>query len=203
MDSTLPNPLRRTVTTVTDVLFPVAKSAHDPQKHQILKAGNEYVSNLPLQIALYFNAFFSPFWLISTIVIMEIKYPYLSSLYNIMLIAIYIVYTIIEVIRLYIGFLGNLTERVPELAGSWLLTLLIQFPLILLLVFNDEALLLPLERAVHIIEALFVLFEVICGYFAVRTMVNYQVTKFHLRQFTDLEQMPTEEYWHDKYESYT
>ena len=97
----------------------------------------------------------------------------------------------------------------PELAGSWLLTLLIQFPLILLMLFNDDAIVLPLERAVHIIEATFVLCEVVCGYFAIRTMVNYQVTKFHLKQFTDLEQLPGEdEHWRDDdfnagYNSYT
>ncbi|OWF44819.1 transmembrane protein 17B-like [Mizuhopecten yessoensis] len=195
--------LRRTVTNFTDVLFPVSKNAQDPNQHQILKTGNEYVSNLPLQMALYFNMFFMPFWLTSILVCFEIKYTRLSILYVIVLIAIYFVYTLIEIIRLYIGYTGNLTERVPELAGSWLLTLLIQFPLILLLTFNDDAVLLPLERAVHIIEALFVLFEVVCGYFAIRTMVNYQVTKFHLRQFTDLEQLPGEEvHWHDGYDSY-
>jgi transmembrane protein 17 len=88
--------------------------------------------------------------------------------------------------------------QVPELAGFWLLTLLIQFPLILLVLFNEDAKILPFERAVNIIEALFVLFEIICGYIAIRIMVNYQVTKFHLRQFTDLEQMPDDDYWLDQ-----
>lgn len=85
--------------------------------------------------------------------------------------------------------------QVPELAGFWLLTLLIQFPLILLLLFNEDARILPMERAVNIVEGLFVLFEIVCGYFAIRVMVNYQVTKFHLRQFTDLEQMTDDDYW--------
>ena len=90
--------------------------------------------------------------------------------------------------------------QVPELAGFWLLTLLLQLPLIIMLLFNEAALILPFERAVHIVEALFVVFEIIIGYVAIRTMVNYQVTKFHLRQFTDLEQMPDNEYWLDESE---
>ena len=49
-------------------------------------------------------------------------------------------------------------------------------------------------------EALFVVFEVISGYFAIRTMVNYQVTKFHLRQFTDLENLQDDDYWQDRYD---
>ena len=77
----------------------------------------------------------------------------------------------------------------PELAGSWLLTLLIQFPLILFLLFNESTLILPIERAVNILFSLFVLWEIIVGYLAIRSMVNYQVTKFHLQQFTDLEEI--------------
>ncbi|KAJ8312209.1 hypothetical protein KUTeg_009582 [Tegillarca granosa] len=191
--------LRKTVTSVTGVLFPVTKQARDPQQHQILKTGNEYVTSLPLQMLLYFNIFYSPFWLTGTLVAFEVKWSYLDILYRIILIAIYGVYTIIEVIRLYVGFMGNLTERVPELAGCWLLTILIQFPLILLVLLNDEAIVLPLERAVHIVEAFFVFFEIVIGYFAIRTMVNYQVTKFHLRQFTDLEQLGDDDGWKDRY----
>ena len=41
----------------------------------------------------------------------------------------------------------------------------------------------------HIVMFGFIGFEVICGYFAIRIMTNYQVTKFHLRQFTDLDQL--------------
>ena len=34
--------LRRTMMSVTDTIFPVSKSAKDPQKHQMLKAGILY-----------------------------------------------------------------------------------------------------------------------------------------------------------------
>ncbi|KAL8610833.1 hypothetical protein ACOMHN_056688 [Nucella lapillus] len=191
MDATF----RRTMTSVTDMLFPVSKTARDPQQHQILKTGNEYVTSLPLQMLIYFNIFFSPLWFITCIVMLEAKFSHLSQLYQIVLVSVYIVYTLIDIVRLYIGFVGNLMERVPELAGFWLLTMILQLPLILLLLLNDEAILLPMERAVHIIKALFIVSEVIVGYFAIRVMVNYQVTKYHLQQFTDLEQMEEDGYW--------
>ena len=35
--------------------------------------GHEYVTNLPLQMALYFNFFFFPFWFIGCLVILELK----------------------------------------------------------------------------------------------------------------------------------
>ncbi|XP_041349631.1 transmembrane protein 17B-like [Gigantopelta aegis] len=182
MDATF----RRTMTNLTDVLFPVKKDARDPQRVQLLKTGNEYVTNLPLQMALYFNVFFSPLWAISSIVILAAKFDSLDVLYQIILTAVYVAYMVIEIIRLYLGYVGNLMERVPELAGFWLLTLLLQFPLIAVLLLNEQSKILPLERAMHIVKALFIVFEMICGYFAIRIMVDYQVTKFHLQQFTDM-----------------
>ena len=41
--------------------------------HDIFSSGNEYVTNLPLQMALFFNIFFAPFWLATVIVAFEVK----------------------------------------------------------------------------------------------------------------------------------
>ena len=38
----------------------------------------------------------------------------------------------------------------------------------------------------NIVFTSFVVLEVVMGYFAIRIMVNHQVTKFHLQQFTDI-----------------
>ncbi len=48
----------------------------------------------------------------------------------------------------------------------------------------------PIEYAVTIVLTAFVLFEDIFGYFAIREMVDNQVNKFHLQQFTGIEQIP-------------
>ncbi|XP_013421693.1 transmembrane protein 17B-like [Lingula anatina] len=181
--------MRRAVTQVTDVVFPVSRASKDGQQHHILNSGNEYMSNLPLQMSLYFNVFYYPIWLVTAVVMLEAKYLALDTLYQIILIAVLVVMTIVEAIRLYLGYVGNLTEKVPELAGFWLLTLLLQLPLIMFLLFNEAAVLLPLERAMHIVMFVFILFEGVCGYFAIRIMVNYQVTKFHMQQFTELEDL--------------
>lgn len=50
--------------------------------------------------------------------------------------------------------------KVPELAGFWLLSILLQFPLILFQLFNEAILIQPLERAVHIVLALLILVQV-------------------------------------------
>ena len=74
----------------------------------------------------------------------------------------------------------------PDLAGFWLLTILLQLPLAMFLLLNEDCLILPLERAMNIVLFVFVALEAITGFFGIRAMVNYQVTKMHLQQFTDI-----------------
>ena len=82
----------------------------------------------------------------------------------------------------------------PDLAGSWLLTIILQLPLILFLLFNEAAIILPMERAVNIIMTCFIVCEVLIGFFAIRTMVDAQMVKFHLQQFVDLDQVNHEHF---------
>eukprot|EP00057_Strongylocentrotus_purpuratus_P034256 XP_794509.4 PREDICTED: transmembrane protein 17 [Strongylocentrotus purpuratus] len=152
-------------------------------------AGNELVSSLPLQVSLYFNAFFFPIWVVTCVVMLQLKFAHLNQIYQFISITMYVVLTGVEVIRLYLGYLGNLQERVPELAGFWLLTLILQFPLILYLLIDSRAMPFPIERAVHIIFLSFLAFDVVGGYFALKRMTHHQVMKFHLQQFDDIELM--------------
>lgn len=79
--------------------------------------------------------------------------------------------------------------QVPELAGFWLLTLVLQLPLSFLLLFNESMLIMPTERAMNILMVLFVVFETIQGYRAIKRMTEYQVNKFHLHQFDEMSEM--------------
>ena len=45
---------------------------------------------------------------------------------------------------------------------------------------------MPMERAVNIIMAVFVLFETVHGYRVIKTMIDHQVSKFHVQQFDEL-----------------
>ncbi|NWI59968.1 TMM17 protein, partial [Calyptomena viridis] len=151
---------------------------------------NEIVSSLPLQVSLYFNVYFFPFWWLSTVVILYLKYPVLSDYYKFILVTIMILTSLIEVIRLYLGYLGNLQEKVPELAGFWLLSLLLQLPIILFLLFNEGLNIQALERAVHMVFASFLTFQVIAAFVTLKRMVNKLATHFHLREFHRLEEQP-------------
>lgn len=80
--------------------------------------------------------------------------------------------------------------QVPELAGFWLLTLLLQLPVILFLLFNEGLNIQPLERSVNIIFALFLIFQVIAAFVTLKRMVNKLATHFHLNEFDRLEEHP-------------
>ncbi|XP_069384913.1 transmembrane protein 17B isoform X2 [Paralichthys olivaceus] len=141
------------------------------------------LSSLQLQMSLYFNMWFFPWWWISETVMLQLKYPALPDYYKFILVTVLILMTLIEAIRLYLGYVGNLQEKVPELAGFWLLSLLLQSPLILFQLFNEAILIQPLERGVHIVLAIFVLSQALSGFLALRDMVKHTESQFHLRQF--------------------
>ncbi|CAB3998343.1 Transmembrane 17B [Paramuricea clavata] len=187
--------VHRAFTSVTETVFPGSRSLKHIPREKALGTGSELVSDLPLQMCLYFNTYFSVFWFVSSIAMFIAKYDHLAFYYKFILIVIYVIMLIVETIRLYLGNTGNLHEKVPELAGFWLLTLLLQLPLTLLLLLNEAAIILPLERAVHIVFALFVTFEVVQGYRVINMLTQNQVSKFHLRHledFVELQDIPAE-----------
>ncbi|NXE81484.1 TMM17 protein, partial [Cochlearius cochlearius] len=189
----LPEPLRRRLGSFSRTVF--TDSHRTGPRHPGDRADNEIVSSLPLQMSLYFNVYFFPFWWLSAVVMLHLKYPVLSDYYKFILVTIMILASLIEVIRLYLGYMGNLQEKVPELAGFWLLSLLLQLPIILFLLFNEGLKIQPLERVVHIIFALFLTFQVIAAFVTLKRMVNKLATHFRLNEFDRLEEHPVPDFY--------
>uniref|UniRef100_A0A183TT28 Transmembrane protein 17B n=1 Tax=Schistocephalus solidus TaxID=70667 RepID=A0A183TT28_SCHSO len=90
-----------------------------------------------------------------------------------------LIYTFTEITRLYLGFIGNLAEKVPELAAFWLLSLLIQLPGIFFLLLDSGMILCSFERTIHAVEATFSVLETVIGFFVVKLMVQNQAVKFY------------------------
>lgn len=181
----LPETLRRRLEDFSrNVLFDQSRSQTVSKNHEtFLLRDKRVLSSLKLQMSLFFNTWFFPFWWISEIVMLHLKYPALPDYYKFILVTVVIVMTLIEAIRLYLGYAGNLQEKVPELAGFWLLSILLQLPLILFQLFNEAILIQPLERGIHIVLAIFILTQALTGFIALRDMVRHTESQFHLRQF--------------------
>ena len=73
--------------------------------------------------------------------------------------------------------------KVPELAGFWLLTILLQLPLQGFLLFNEALIILPMERAANILMVLIIIVQLVTGFIALRRITKHQAKKFHLHQF--------------------
>ncbi|XP_032893222.1 transmembrane protein 17A-like isoform X2 [Amblyraja radiata] len=142
--------------------------------------GQTVVSSLALQMFLYFNCYFFPFWWACHIVMLELKYFYLSTYYRITLTALIVVMTLVEVARLYLGYLGNLQEKVPALAGSWLLSLLLQAPMLLFHLCNPHLIVLPVEWATGLLYLAFIATEIVLSIRALRRLTAQLEERFHL-----------------------
>ncbi|XP_040570796.1 transmembrane protein 17 [Lepeophtheirus salmonis] len=153
------------------------------KKSPLDRLGNEIVSSLPLQMSLFFNVIYFPFWFLISLLSTIVKYTYLNYLYKFILLTVLIAVVIIEVIRLYLGYLGNLQEKVPELAGFWLLSIILQLPLQGFLLLNEDLIILPIERAGNIVMILLLISQLLAGLLALKRITRHQAKKFHLHQF--------------------
>ncbi|XP_047141882.1 transmembrane protein 17B isoform X1 [Hydra vulgaris] len=181
------NKMRSVFTSVSDTFFPGSKSIIDGGKEKSIMTGSYVNSSLWLQMSLYFNCYFSPFWLVICLIVLTLKFEKLNPYYQFILAVIYLVMGGLEVLRLFLGYLGNLLEKVPELAGFWLVTVILQLPLCCILLFNEATLILPFERAVNIIMFVFLVTETIHGYIAIKRMTDSQVEKFRMRRLYGLD----------------
>jgi transmembrane protein 17 len=86
----------------------------------------------------------------------------------------------LEAARLRLGFVGNLQERVPELAAFWLLTLLPVLPLTAFMSFVSAARpLTPLDVAVGVPAVGLQLAQLRLGLPAVRALIRKQTADFY------------------------
>lgn len=178
--------VKAAVHNVSEAVFP---GIHISYKNKaVINRSDEVQSSLPLQLCLYFNVYFSPFWLLIHISTLCEKFLLLSQLYKILLLTVLAVVLPVEIARLYWGYVGNLTEKVPELAGFWLLTVFLQFPLHCFLLFHEGKIIFPAERTIKILMMIFVILEIIFGYYAVKAIARHQSRKFqqHIMKLEDV-----------------
>ncbi|XP_078522012.1 transmembrane protein 17B-like [Lissotriton helveticus] len=183
--SPLPHNVRQGLASISGSLFIHNKTSDCGAEGHVYHRGHELESSLPLQMMLYFNVFYFPFWWVSVITMLELKYEFLPYHYQFLLVTAVVMITVVEGLRLYLGYIGNLQEKVPELAGFLLLSFLLQLPIILFLLTDQEILLLPLEIAVHVVYLVFLASELVTAFFTLKTMTKHLAMQFQLRHMDD------------------
>ena len=134
---------------------------------------SETLSNLPLQISLYFNLFYSPLLILILPAAYLNKFPQLPGYYQVVSAIVLLLIVVLEISRLYLGYKGNLGELVPQLTGFCILSSL-QAICCLYLVLNLDMVILPIEVSVIIPELIFLISQLFCAVWAIRRMARAQ-----------------------------
>lgn len=98
-------------------------------------------------------------------------------------------WSVIEICRIYIGYAGNLRERVPQLAGFFFLTIfpqsvLISVMLIFPAMFGDNSIhnQWTIEKIFIIFQIIFLFFEIVFGFNATKNVIAAQTQRFKMRR---------------------
>ena len=80
-------------------------------------------------MCLYFDAIFYPVWFICSVIHLVGRQPFLEDIWHISFIAGAALFTFINPARIYLGYMGNITESTPHVLCFLLLTV---FPSLIL-----------------------------------------------------------------------
>ncbi|XP_013182094.1 PREDICTED: transmembrane protein 17-like [Papilio xuthus] len=144
----------------------------------------EYRAMIRLQKCIYFNQYIYAIWFTVVIFFLYVKLDKLDHLSKYLSVTSFVLLFIIEVTRLYLAHYGNLSSRVPELAGFLMLTILMQMPLVSFFVFNPYLLSTHTEYVLHISLLLITVLEIIFGFLALNhaSSVAKSIYLSHSRQ---------------------
>ncbi|KAL0108023.1 hypothetical protein PUN28_014944 [Cardiocondyla obscurior] len=176
---------KTSVITASDRIFPGL--SHYNRKKEFYDIGNQIQSSLPLQMALYFNVWVYPLWFFVILVNLDAKYYYLTEVYKFTTVAVFIVISMLEGVRLYLGYLGNLAEKIPELASFWLISTLIHFPLEMFLLFDNKTRPHFSETIGNGVLALLLVTEIVTSTVALKRSADHHAKMFYIAQLYEID----------------
>lgn len=141
---------------------------------------SEVSSNLPLQVLIYYNWYYSLLMFVIIIGTNAYKQITIKTSYSFIHFIFLVLWGLSEWIRLYYGYTGNIRENFPELMAFMVMTVVFATPLI---VYQFVAIRVrfPVDEVVAILQIIFMVFELILGIIAVRRLVRNQTAIFFLR----------------------
>jgi hypothetical protein len=140
---------------------------------------SEISAYLPLQILIFYHWYYTFLMFFLLAALSGYKHLYFKKKNPIDIIVI-LVWFIAELIRQYFGFLGNTNENFSELIAFVIISFFFAVPLLGYQFIAFEVT-FPLDTAMGIIQALFLIFEIIFCIIAIRKLVRNQTAIFFLR----------------------
>lgn len=134
-------------------------------------------SDVTLQMFLANRVWFSACWWIATVVSTLVKtngaYEDFDDIRPVML----AVWSVFEPCRLYVGYAGNLREKVPLVWGFVALSAAVSLPISLYFRFGQKQV-QPFDKALHTVSILLIVFECVAGVRGARKVLTQQNLAF-------------------------
>jgi len=145
----------------------------------------QVAASTPLQMTVYFSAPYALVWAISN----QLLFYWKSREFDVPLVVavvspmIFWVWFLLEPVRLLLGYVGNLRERVAWLGGFWVLTIFPQLVAHLYFLFGQPVIWfnLPVETASSAIYVLLNLSQLVIGYSTIKRLIAKAMADFHLQ----------------------
>merc|ERR1711991_1160509 len=108
-------------------------------------------------MVLHYSGLFSGVWGILTACVLSWKWDNLdiAPVFQYITLVVFIIWAVVEPLRLWFGFVGNLKEKVPQLAAFFLLNIFPQSIVLAYMAFIQPKR-LPFERIANTIQLAFV-----------------------------------------------
>ena len=141
---------------------------------------------MPLQMTLYFSI---PYGLMYA-GLSQYLYAWKANIWEVPLVVavvspmIFTVWALLEPIRLLLGYIGNLRERVAWLGGFWVLTIFPQLAVHLYFLVGVAGMgyfNFPIETAMSAIYILLLLLQLGLGYTTIKRLISKAMADFHLQ----------------------
>ncbi|XP_026469464.1 transmembrane protein 17-like [Ctenocephalides felis] len=135
-------------------------------------------TSIVLQILLYVNVRLLPIWSFVTIYCLYFKFDELNRIHRIIMVPLILGVISIECVRLFMGYNGNLREKLSDLAGFWIISTVLQFPLICYILFSPYTLCPIVEKLFYFAVAAMSLIEIFVSFFVVKRLSHYTALKY-------------------------
>jgi len=159
----------------------LSKGARSARPGKLMGDGYRTIgSSMWFQSLIYYNTIFSIVYFVVGLVLLNYRistFHYESTLVVFLNIFMFLIWTIGELFRLSVAYLGNIQEQVPLLAASLLGTFIATAPSLLYLTFQPENK-LPFDYIGGVILIAFCAVETVFNIYSLHRTIDFQTAKF-------------------------
>uniref|UniRef100_A0A1Q3FU83 Putative conserved plasma membrane protein n=1 Tax=Culex tarsalis TaxID=7177 RepID=A0A1Q3FU83_CULTA len=137
-----------------------------------------FFANVWVQLLLFINVYFGCIWLASNTVTLYYEYFNLTTIHCVLSILSLTIAAPIECLRLYLGYSGNLLDKIPDFAGFWILSVFIQTPLQIYLMTSEHVLKYTASIVVQGVQCVLLVLQVGSSFSVIRRASNFRREQF-------------------------